>query len=144
MFLEEFDYLLGSEFFAANWTELVRKITQAFEAGAMLQWRTLSFRSSPLYSSRQTLHSVRLSSGFSLTFFKLWRSRIKIIWIAESMSSAQISSWIFFRSIIACFISDFIVSKAISASLRFFSIFSSFWIASSNWYLTELISSYLT
>ena len=35
MSLEEFDDLLGSELFAANWTELVWKISQAFEAGAM-------------------------------------------------------------------------------------------------------------
>jgi hypothetical protein len=33
--LEEFDYLLGSELFAADWAELLWKITQAFEAGAM-------------------------------------------------------------------------------------------------------------
>ena len=35
MSLEELDDLLGSEFFAADWAELVWKIIQAFEAGAM-------------------------------------------------------------------------------------------------------------
>ena len=35
VFLKELDDLLGSELFAANWTELVGKISQAFEAGAM-------------------------------------------------------------------------------------------------------------
>ena len=35
MFLEEFDDLLGGELFAADWAELLGKIIQAFEAGAM-------------------------------------------------------------------------------------------------------------
>jgi len=33
--LEEFDDLLGREFFSADWAELVGKIGQAFEAGTM-------------------------------------------------------------------------------------------------------------
>ena len=35
VFLKELDNLLGSEWFAADWAELVGKIGQAFEAGAM-------------------------------------------------------------------------------------------------------------